>query len=234
MAGDPPACLTAAEHQAATARKDGLGFDGTKPDKRSTRRDDPTAARRSSSVKQATKCSAAENGCSPGTTLKDQFLLIGLPPPVVKADPNKKVQTADHNMQTQCSHVDTFPTDVQSLPAESPIPNRSFPLVLRVSQEGPSTSLDIKADVSSCPAGALVGSVTNQISTFHLTRDVESAPISPSSTVLSSLSETRDCLSGHAQVFGQECVMHVDGAEEDLQDELENVSSGDGKLLNTR
>lgn len=32
----------------------------------------------------------------------------------------------------------------------------------------------------------------------------------------------------------QECVMHVDGAEEDLQDELENVSSGDGKLLNTR
>lgn len=31
----------------------------------------------------------------------------------------------------------------------------------------------------------------------------------------------------------QECVMHVDGAEEDLNDELENVCSDDGKLLYT-
>lgn len=32
----------------------------------------------------------------------------------------------------------------------------------------------------------------------------------------------------------QECVMHVDGAEEDLHDELEDVCSDDGKLLNTQ
>lgn len=32
----------------------------------------------------------------------------------------------------------------------------------------------------------------------------------------------------------QECAMHVDGAEEDLQDELENVSSDEGELLSAR
>lgn len=57
-------------------------------------------------------------------------------------------------------------------------------------------------DVSSCRAGALVGSVTNQISTFHLTRDVESAPASPSSPVLSSPSQAKDRLSGQTQLSG--------------------------------
>lgn len=127
-------------------RKDNLRFDSTKPDKRSTRREDPTAMGRSSSVKQAAKCSVTENSCSPGTTLKNQLFLLGLPPPVVKADPNKKVQILDHNMQIQCSQVNTYSTGIKnSPPAASPILNGSIPLVLCVSQEGPSTSLDVVA-----------------------------------------------------------------------------------------
>lgn len=146
MPSDPPVCLTVSEHQGVTVRKDDLGFDSTKPDKRSTRRDDPTAMRRSSSVKQATKCSVTENSCSLGTTLKDQFFLIGLPPPVVKADPNKKVQTVDHNMQIQCSQVNTYSTGIKnSAPAASPILNGLIPAVLCVSQELPSTPLDVIA-----------------------------------------------------------------------------------------
>lgn len=35
-------------------------------------------------------------------------------------------------------------------------------------------------------------------------------------------------------VSRQECVMHVDGSEEVLHDEVENVCSNDGKLLKTQ
>lgn len=74
-------------------------------------------------------------------------------------------------------------------------------------------------DAASCPAGAMVGSVTTQISTIHLTRQggppSTAFPSSPSQTVVSS----------------QECVMQVDGAEEELPDELENACSDDSKML---
>lgn len=139
LPSDPPVYLTVSEQQGVTVRKDDLMFDSAKPVKSSTRRDDPTAARRSSSLKQATKCSAAENGCPPGATFNDQFFLIGLPPPVVKADPNKKVQTVSQTMQTQCSQVNSCST------AATPILNGSIPFVLCGSQEGPSSSLNVMA-----------------------------------------------------------------------------------------
>lgn len=97
-------------------------------------------------MKQPTKCNVTENNCSSLTTLKDQFVLVGLPPPVVKADSNKKVQVLDHNMQIQCSQVNTYSSAVKnSPPAASPIQNGSIPVVLCVSQEGPSPSLDVIA-----------------------------------------------------------------------------------------
>lgn len=139
LPSDPPVCLTVSEHQGVTVRKDDLTFDDAKPVQSSTRRDDPAAARRSSSVKQATKCSAAENGSPPGATFNDQFFLIGLPPPVVKADPNKKAQTVSQTMQTQCSHANSCST------AATAILNGSIPVVLCGSQEGPSSSLDVMA-----------------------------------------------------------------------------------------
>ncbi|TNN04444.1 hypothetical protein fugu_001473 [Takifugu bimaculatus] len=219
----PPVCLTVSEHQGGTVRKEDLHFDSTKLDKRSTRRDDAASMRKSSSVKQATKCSVTENGCSNGTTLKDPFLLIGLPPPVVRADPNKNVQTVDHSIHTECTQVNPYSHGIHnSPPAASPIPEGPVSCVVGLSQEEPSTSLVIRADMPSCPAGALVGCVTNQISTFHLTREAESAPILPSSPVPPS-----DHLDGQNRVSGQECVMHVDGAEEVLHDEVENDCSND-------
>lgn len=142
MPSDPPVCLTVSEQQGVAVRKDGLRFDSTKADKRSTR-DDPTAMRGSSSVKKATKCSVPESSGSPGPALKDQFFLMGLPPPVVKADPNEKVQTLDHDMQIRRSQVNTYSAGIKnSPPAGNAIPNGSIPLVLCVSQEGSSTSRD--------------------------------------------------------------------------------------------
>lgn len=131
-------CLTVSEHRAAE-----LGFGSAKPDERSPRGDDPTAGRRSSLVKQAAKCGVAESSCSPGTTLKDQLFLIGLPPPVVKVDPNGRVHTADRNLQARRSHLSTSPADVRGPPAARPVLTGPIPLVLRVSPERPSTSLGV-------------------------------------------------------------------------------------------
>lgn len=143
MPSVPPVCLTVSEHQGVTVRKEDLNLDSTKLDKRSTRRDDAASMRRSSSVKQATKCSVTENGCSNGTSLKDPFLLIGLPPPVVRADPNKNVQTVDHSIRTQ---VNSYSTGIHSSPpAASPIPEGPVSCVVGLSQEEPSTSLVIGA-----------------------------------------------------------------------------------------
>lgn len=121
-------------------------------------------------------------------------------------------------------------------------------------------------DVASCPAGALMGSVTTQISAIHLTRQGQPASVSSSSPLPSSPSPTEECqvgethLSGwatancfsisrctsvffppsdsHSEYFtsiwivsSQECVMQVDGVEEELPDELENACSDDGKML---
>lgn len=137
----PPVCLTVSEHQGVTVRKEDRNFDNTRL---GIRRDDAASMRRSSSVKQATKCSVTENGFSTASTSKDQLLLIGLPPPVIRADPNKKVQTVDHNIHTQCSQVNTYSTGINnSPPAASPIPNE--PSVVGLSQEEPSTSLIVEA-----------------------------------------------------------------------------------------
>lgn len=127
----PSLCLTTPNHQGATTRKDDQNFDSTKLEKSGTKRDDTVATRRSGSVKQATKCSITEKSSS-AETLKDQFLLIGLPPPVVRADPIKKVQAVDRNMQIQCSQVNAYGTGIRSSPPS-------------ISQEEPSTSLEVKA-----------------------------------------------------------------------------------------
>lgn len=141
MPSVPPVCLMVSERQGVTGRKDDHSFDSTKLDKRSTRRDDPAAARTSVSVKQATKCSVTETRCSTGTTQKDQLLLIGLPPPVLRADPKKKVHAVDL-MQIPCSQVNTYSA---SSPAASPSPNGLMPCVLGISHKEPSTLLDVVA-----------------------------------------------------------------------------------------
>lgn len=139
-------CLTVSEHKGVTVRKEDFIIDSTKLDKRSTRRDDAASMRRNSSVKQATKCGVTENGCSNGTTLKDQFLLIGLPPPVVRADPNKNVQTIDNSILTECTQVSSDSAGIHnSPPPASPIPEGQVSCVVGLNQEEPSTSLVIRA-----------------------------------------------------------------------------------------
>ncbi|KAJ0006027.1 hypothetical protein NQD34_015921 [Periophthalmus magnuspinnatus] len=87
----------------------------------------------------------------------------------------------------------------------------------------PQKDQTIALDVNS--VGVLVGSVTNQISSIHLTKYSEAASSSPSSLTPSSSSE--ECAVGGAPLNDPESDMQVDGAEEDLPDELENACSDD-------
>lgn len=61
-------------------------------------------------------------------------------------------------------------------------------------------------DVASCPAGALVGSVTTQISAIHLTKQGQPASASSSSPSPTSSSPlpTEECLIGETQLSGWE------------------------------
>lgn len=76
--------------------------------------------------------------------------------------------------------------------------------------------------MGSAPTGVLVGSVTNQISAIHLTKWRH-----PASTPPPSPSSSEEGVVGEHQLIGPECAMQVDGAEEELPDELENACSDD-------
>ncbi|KAM4608469.1 tubulin monoglutamylase TTLL4 [Polymixia lowei] len=82
-------------------------------------------------------------------------------------------------------------------------------------------------DTTSRPPGPSVGSVTNQISAIHLTKQLQPASLSSSSSS-SSLPSPSKRLVGETDLSGQECVaMQVDGDEEEFPDELENGCSDD-------
>lgn len=223
----PPLCLTLWEHQGAALGKDVSGLDSTKVEIRSTMRE---TTRRSHSAKLATRCSQTQNSCPATTALNDQLLVRG-GPPAVMATTNGKPQTITSlNLNKQALESlgppgSSFPTCRRiSPPAASPSPNGPMPSVPSASVSA-TQETQPSTDVSSCPAGALMGSVTTQISAIHLTRQGKTA--SMSSPVPSSPSPTEECPVGETHLSGQECVMQVDGAEEELPDELENACSDD-------
>nr|XP_046259954.1 tubulin polyglutamylase TTLL4 isoform X2 [Scatophagus argus] len=220
----PPLCLTLCEYQGAERKKDASNsLDSTKVEARSTTRE-TTTTRRSHSAKLVTNCSQTQSSC-------DQLLVRGAPPAVVVATTSNKPQTngsPDINKKNHCPPVSNLSTSRKNgPPVASPFSNASLPSVLSVNAtpEKQPKPLDATSDISSCPAGALVGSVTTQISTIHLTKQGQSS-FSPSSSPFPS-SPTEECLAGETQLSGQGCVMHVDGVEEELPDELENACSDD-------
>lgn len=224
----PPLCLTLCEHQGDALEMDDSSLDSTKGETRSTTRE-TTTMRRSHSAKQATQCSQTQNCCTTKTASSNQLVVRGVPPAVVASNIKSKPKTiASLDLkqvpESQCPPGSSLSTCKGiSPPAASPLPNGSMPTVLSANVSA--TPQDaIKA---SSPAGALVGSVTSQISAIHLTKHGQPVSMSPSSLFPSSSSQTEECLVGETQLSGQDCVMQVDGVEEDLPDELENACSDD-------
>lgn len=102
--------------------------------------------------------------------------------------------------------------------AQSPTLNYNIVTQLEANQKVQAQALDVNS-------GLLVGTVTNQISSIHLTKHSEASSMSPLSGFSSSLSE--DSTVEGAPLNERESDMQIDGAEEDLPDELENACSDD-------
>lgn len=234
----PPLCLTLCEHQGTALGKDASSLNTAKVEIKSTTRETTTTTRKSHSDKPATKSIQAQNSCTKITALNSPLLVRGSPSSVVAATSHSKSQTTaslDTNKQaqeSQCSPGSTLSTCRRiSPPAANPFPNGPTPTVLSASvsatQVEQPTTLDAIPAVPSYPPGALVGSVTTKISAIHLTKQGQHACMSSSSPSPSSPSPSEECPVGETQLSGQECVMQVDGGEEELPDELENACSDD-------
>lgn len=132
-----------------------------------------------------------------GPPLNPEFCLRGIPPPLVGVAASRRA-------------------------SRHPVGS-----LLGATEWKPPSLLEGASDVASSPAGVLVGSVTSQISTIHLTRP-RGCPSTASSSPLSPCApQTEESESGEAQLSGQECGMQVDGAEEEIPGELENICSDD-------
>lgn len=223
----PTLCLTLCEHEGAALGKDSSILDSTKAEIRSTARE--TTARRNHSAKQATKSSQTQNSCTAITAPINQLVVRGGPPAVALVTVKSNSQAASlHLKQAPASQwlpgSTSFTCRRISPSAASPFPNGPMPTVLSANasatQEKQATPLD--AITASVPAGALVGSVTTQISAIQLTRHGQPDSMSSASPFPSSPSPSEE-----TQLSGQDCIMQVDGIEEELPDELENACSDD-------
>ncbi|KAM7380161.1 hypothetical protein PAMP_003474 [Pampus punctatissimus] len=222
----PPLCLTLCQHQGAALGKDASNLNATKVELRSTR--ETTTARRSYSVKPATKSIQAQNSCTKLTALNSLLQVRGSPPAVVAATSHSKPQTTvslginkPQVPESQCPPGSTLSTcrRMNPLAEDGPTPTVLSAIISATQEEQP-TKLDAIPAVASYPPGALVGSVTTKISAIHLTK--QGQPASPSSP-----SPSEEFPVGDTQLSGQEFVMQVDGGEEELPDELENACSDD-------
>ncbi|XP_072253678.1 tubulin monoglutamylase TTLL4 [Leuresthes tenuis] len=217
----PHLCLT--KHPGGALGKSASGHYSTKLEMRSTRRH-MSGPRRSHSAKTAARRSPTQNGCPTPASLSGQLLVRGGPPavlgPATSSGPPAVAPLGATKQAPESRGVLT-----QSAGSGSgPSPHSFMPAVLRAARP------EVLADEASHPAGALVGSVTSQISAIHLTRQGQPSSVSSpslSSSSSSSPSPTDECVVGEAQLSGSESVMQVDGAEEELPDELENACSDD-------
>ncbi|KAF7218049.1 tubulin monoglutamylase TTLL4 isoform X1 [Nothobranchius furzeri] len=191
----PLPCLSVGKTQATASSTS--RYISKKPKTKSTTR--PTnAARRSTSAKTATKCRNILKNQAARSCSNSQLVIKG----ASRATTSKTQRMAPHCKTRQ----------------DPPNPNplgrsNSLPSVFRTAQLD---AVKGSADVVPSPAGALVGSVTSQISAIQLTRRGQ-----PSS----SPSTTEDQVIEEAQPWRSGCKMQVDGVEEEPPDWLENLFS---------
>ncbi|PWA19420.1 hypothetical protein CCH79_00017156 [Gambusia affinis] len=202
----PHLSLKLSKHQGTKLWKNTSGHNGTKQETRSTKWQ-LNAPRRGHSSKPPTKHIKAQNGRATRSPSRNQRLDKFGPAGVLVAAANRKSHSAPLPRLPTCKGLDS------SLCS-------NVPAVQCGDQGLQPPGLHAGEGVAPCLAGALVGSVTNQISAIHLTKEERSSSTS-SQSLCSSSSVTEE------QLMSLECVMQVDGMEEELLDELENAFSDD-------
>ncbi|KAL6100435.1 ttll4 [Pungitius sinensis] len=202
----PPLCLTLSEHLGAPLRTD---TQGTAGEARSTARETTTttsAKAAAAAAAAAVPCSRAQSTrtwTSASTASSAQLEVRGRPPAALASAASSKPRTLDLNQQAQGSSS-SFSSSTRGricLPEVGAFPITPPPTV-------PSAKVTAVA-----PAGALVGSVTSQISAIQL---IASSPPPPPS----SPSPMEERLVEETQTSGSDSVMQV-------EDELENACSDD-------
>ncbi|XP_060945188.1 tubulin polyglutamylase TTLL4 [Limanda limanda] len=233
----PPLCLALCEHQGATLENDASSLDKTTLEIRTTTREKTTG--RCHSAKLQTKPSPTQNGYTVIDS-NNQLLVSGGPPAGLSATTSRKPQSfasLDVNKQppeSQYAPGSSLTSCIGHGPPEiRTSPNDLMPNVLSANvsamQEKPPTLPHVTPAVAS-PAGTLVGSMTTQISAIHLTKQGQPVSMSsscPSPSSSSSPSPIEECEVEETHLSGVECVMQVDGVEEELPDELENACRDD-------
>ncbi|KAK5890069.1 hypothetical protein CesoFtcFv8_013636 [Champsocephalus esox] len=219
----PHLCRSLCDHQGA-ALGDASSTKDTQVEKRST--GETTTVRWSHSAKSKI-CSQTQNSCTI-SALNKELRVIGGPPATTNCK-SKTVVSIDLNKQAadrQCPQERSVSACRRIGPAAaSPFPNSSTPTVLsanvRATQEQQPAPQNAITAVASSPPGAMMGSVTSQISAIHLTRQA-------SSPLAASPSPTAESPVGETEPSAQDCVLQLDGAEEELvDDEMENDCSDD-------
>ncbi|XP_053296410.1 tubulin polyglutamylase TTLL4 isoform X1 [Pleuronectes platessa] len=230
----PPLCLALCEHQGATFENDASSLDKTTLEMRTTTREMTTG--RCHSAKLPTKPSPTRNDCTI-IDKNNQLHVSGGSPAGLLATTSRKPQSF------ASLEVNKQPPESQYAPGSSltscighgppeirTSPNCIMPTVLsaNVCAMQEQTLTHVTPAVAS-PAGTLVGSMTTQISAIHLTK--QGQPVSMSSSCpspsTSSPSPTEECVVGETHLSGMECVMQVDGVEEELEDACSDDDDSD-------
>lgn len=204
--------LTTSKHQGATLPMESSNFKIPKVDGQCT--NETTTARRSLSAKPLAKHSLSQ---SVGTALILKHHKCSYTTTYNKPPGKTSAEVNSHGLESQLCAAKAKSRSI-SLVTDSPSSSDPIPSKHRATPQ----EQHLQPDMNS---GVLVGSVTNQISAIHLTKDKQAASMSPSSSSSSSPSE--ECVVDGTQLIDPESDMQVDGAEEDLPRELENASSDD-------
>lgn len=208
----PPLCLTLCEHQGAAEGKDASSLDSTKVEKRRTTRENSCSAvtvsnhhlvmRGGPPTVAIATTNTRQRHCPPGNTLSTYGESS---PPATSPVPNGPMQSVLSA---------SVPQGKPPSPQGAITGNRnnwlySVTIQHKLSTESGGTAdhirlqtLDLLVDVPSCPAGASVGSVTNRISSIHLTKQADAGSISLSSPLPSSPAQTEGSREGETELSG--------------------------------
>ncbi|CAI5670786.1 unnamed protein product [Oreochromis niloticus] len=210
----PDMCLSLCKHQGPAVEKDASSLDSTKAERRSTR-GEAKPTQRSYSIPPAAKYGQTHNSSTTSfyVSFDRQLLVKGVPLTVLGATTIAKSQkraSLDLSKQIPCSLLGRTRPTCKSI---SSFPNSPTPPLKCASQSE-------KPPPPDAAAGALVGSMTNQISAIYLTREGQPASTSDFFPSLSSPSPTQESLLEETQPPAPEHAAQVDVEEEELADEL--------------
>ncbi|XP_040924828.1 tubulin polyglutamylase TTLL4 isoform X2 [Betta splendens] len=201
----PPTCLTLHRHQGAALGKDASSLHSSALDRRSAKRGS-ASTRRCHSAKPSSHFSPTYNDCTAITSGCNQLIVTGSSPAKLTTANGKLQKSLNENKRTSSQRRPRTTVSMCRRVSASVARPSSDP------RPAVATTEERQPSLHHVTPGSLVGCVANQISAIHLTKQGQA-----------SLASASD----ESQLSGPQSLVQVDGAEEELPDELENANSDD-------